>query len=182
MLHINTKSNQNLTFHQRLAKGKKGEMIIDHLLVNFYGYTNINLTEVTNYQDQNINNLLVDVSEIPKYQKMGIDRILYESDDREIWLEIKTDYKCLDTNNLFFEIERGNAPSWALKSKADFFVYVIPNQEILFIEPCKFRQFILQQQEQLQKRMIEQRMGIIIPLAQARTLIQWRIPLQFSLF
>lgn len=168
-------------FETTKRKGKEGEAIVHSWLQRSFGYHLIDISKVSEYQMAGIDNLLVDVSEIPKYQKIGIDCLLYHLDGSEISLEIKTDRKSVETANLFFELESGGNPTWGWKSKADYFVFLIPNQVILFIEPWKFRQLVWRLRETLPEKTVgENTTGVAVSLADVYQIARYHFPLRLQ--
>jgi hypothetical protein len=170
-------------FSTRKRKGKEGEAFVDILLQKILGYCLVELAEVSEYQNKGGTRLLVDVSEIPKYQRISIDRLLFEADGSEISLEIKTDYKALETANLFFEIERQGNSTWGMKSKADYFVFLIPDRELLFVEPCELRRLVWQLRTKLQEKIVGEArtLGLLIPIKTVQDIASYRYPLRLKL-
>ncbi|MEP0807660.1 MULTISPECIES: hypothetical protein [unclassified Coleofasciculus] len=143
-------------FNTQNKVGKAGELAIDHWL-QFLGY--------------GIN----DVSEVPEYQKAGIDRLLTRPDSSIAKAEYKTDLKAKQTGNLFFEIvsvEHRNIIGWGLTSQADLWIFLIPRQEILVVEPGKFRWLVLEHLAILEKKTVQNQgyctIGLPVPLADVR--------------
>lgn len=177
--------NQQLesNFSSRKKKGKAGEDFVDSLLQNLLGYRLVKLAEVPEYQKKGGTRLLIDVSEIAKYQKDNIDRLLVEEDSSEMSLEIKTDYTASRTANLFFEIERQGVPTWGMKSKADYFVFLIPEQELLFVKPCELRRLVCQNRTKLQEKTVRETntVGLPIPIKTVQNIASYRYPLRLEL-
>jgi hypothetical protein len=141
--------------HQKKV-GKAGETAIDHWL-KFLGYN------------------IEDVSELPEYQKAGIDRLLTRLDGTTIKAEYKTDLKAKQTGNLFFEtvsVAHRNIPGWGHTSQADFWIFFIPKQEILVVEPGKFRCLVLEHLTTLEKKTVQNQgfctIGLPVPLKNVR--------------
>jgi hypothetical protein len=180
-----TSYNQQLKsdFSNRKTKGKAGEDFVDRLLQNVLGYRLVKLAELPYYQKKGGIRLLIDVSEIAKYQKDNIDRLLIEEDSSEMSLEIKTDYIASRTANLFFEIERQGTPTWGMKSKADYFVFLIPKQEILFVKPCELRRLVCQNRTTLQEKTVRETntVGLPIPIKTVQNIASYRYPLSLKL-
>ncbi len=171
-------------FSSRKKKGKEGEAFVDRLLQEVYGYRLVDLGEVPDYQKEGATHLLVDVSEIPKYQRVSIDRLLFQADGSQKTLEIKTDYRALETTNLFFEIERQGTPTWGMKSQADYFVFLIPEQELLFVEPCKLRLLAWNLRAKLQEKVVgnTRTVGLPIPIKTVQDEVaSIRLPLRLKL-
>lgn len=55
-------------------------------------------------------------------------------------IEVKTDYKAKQTGNLFVEYESRNKPSGIATTEADFYCFVISNEQIIFIETNKLKE------------------------------------------
>ncbi len=148
-------------FPTQYKVGKAGELVIDHWL-QALGYR------------------IDDVSELPEYQKAGIDRLLTRPDGSMVKAEYKTDVKAKQTGNLFFEIvsvDNRNIVGWGLTSQADLWIFFIPGQEILVIEPGKFRWLVLEQLAILQKKVVQNRgyctIGLPVPLAKVREIARY---------
>jgi len=131
---------QIYSFHQQSLIGKKGELIIDEWIQATYKIT--------------------DVSDIPQYQTSGIDRLLTTPDNSVISAEYKFDVMARRTGNLFFEtisVDRRNIPGWGWSSQADYWFFLIPEQEILVIKPAAFRALVWQNREKINEKHIPNR-------------------------
>ena len=96
-----------------------------------------------------------DVSDLPQYQKAGIDRVLLRPNGSTATAEYKTDIKAKQTGNLFFEaFDDRNRPCWGWTSQAYLWIFFIPQQEILVLEPGKFRLLVSQQQPELPQKVV----------------------------
>ena len=171
-------------FSSRKRKGKEGEAFVDRLLQEVYSYRLVKLAEVSDYQKKGVTRLLVDVSEIQKYQRISIDRLLFDEDGSQKTFEIKTDYRALETTNLFFEIERQGVPTWGMKSQADYFVFLIPDRELLFVEPCKLRLLAWNLRTKLQEKVVGEThtVGLPIPIKTVQDKVaSIRLPLRLKL-
>jgi hypothetical protein len=76
---------------------------------------------------------------------------------------------------LFFEaFDDRNRPCWGLTSKADLWIFFIPQQEILVVEPGKFRLLVSQQHPELPQKVVPNRgysvTGLPVPLAKVRNI------------
>lgn len=118
---------------------------------------------------------VLDVSGEMKYQHAGIDRIVTRSDGSVIMIEYKFDLVAKRTGNLFFETisnDKEMIPGWGWSSQADYWIVLIPEQEILVFKPGKLRALVWELQKTLQKRSVPNRgyntVGYPIPLTQAR--------------
>ena len=91
-------------FQQQKSKGKQAEQIVKKHL-----------------QSRGIE--VVDVAEVPDYQKIDID-FLIKKNGKTAGLEVKADYRVNKTCNFFFEAgaQRGDYVStgWLFKCKADY--------------------------------------------------------------
>jgi len=132
--------------------GKQGERIIDRWLQNTYKVT--------------------DVSDIPSYQKAGIDRIIERKDGTTATVEYKFDVAAKRTGNLFFEtvaIDSQGIPGWGWTSQADYWIFLIPEQEIVIVQPGKFRSLVWQRQTVLKERSVPNKnyktLGVPVPLS-----------------
>ncbi|WP_019502358.1 hypothetical protein [Pseudanabaena sp. PCC 6802] len=135
--------------------GKKGEQILDRWLGTTYKIT--------------------DVSHDPKYQGVGIDRILTRPDSSVITVEYKFDLAAKRTGNLFFEtvsIDCKSIPGWGWSSQADYWIFLIPDQEILIIKPPSLRALIWRKYRENSEKQIPNRgyntLGLPIPLSEVR--------------
>lgn len=171
---LNWKNWETSTFETSKQKGKMGEYRVDYLL-QFLGFIKVDLAEVDLYLGDGYDRLLVDVSDCPKYQKLDIDRILVSSDGSRQSLEIKTDYKARETQNIFFEVATGDRPGWGYKSQADLWVFLIPGQELLMVKPGNFRLLVLD--IQLKKEGITERgtRGLLVPITEVRKIACHRV-------
>ncbi|NEQ69401.1 MAG: hypothetical protein F6K21_28705 [Symploca sp. SIO2D2] len=117
--------------------GKQGEQFIDKWLKNNYKVT--------------------DVSDIPNYQKAGIDRIIELKDGTTVTVEYKFDVAAKRTGNIFFEtvaVDTQSIPGWGWTSQADYWIFLIPEQEIIIVQPGKLRSLVWQQQKVLKEKTV----------------------------
>lgn len=147
--------NKLYKFSTQHQLGKIGEQIIDQWLEK-------------NYQIQ-------DVSHIPKYQESGIDRILTRPDGSTVNVEYKLDQTARRTGNIFFEtisVDNKKIPGWGWSSTADYWIFLIPNQEILVIKPAKLRVLAWQKHAELKEKKISNQgyntLGVPISLSEVR--------------
>jgi hypothetical protein len=152
---------QAYDFSEQRIIGKKGEEILDQWLKQ-------------NYQ-------VSDVSEVEKYQKMGIDRVLTRPDGTVIMVEYKFDVASARTGNLFFEtvsVDTKNIPGWGWSSQADYWVFLFPNLEVLIIEPSKLRHLVWTLRTLLSEKKIPNKnyhtWGIPIPLEKVREISHYQ--------
>lgn len=88
---------------------------------------------------------VLDVSGEMKYQQAGIDRIITRSDGSVITIEYKFDLAAKRIGNLFFETisnDKEMIPGWGWSSQADYWIVLIPEQEILVFKPGKLRALV----------------------------------------
>jgi hypothetical protein len=118
---------------------------------------------------------VVDVSFQIQYQQAGIDRIVTRLDGSVITIEYKFDLAAKRTGNLFFETisnDKEKTPGWGWSSQADYWIVLIPEQEILVFKPGTLRALVWELQKNLQKKSVPNRgyntVGYPIPLSQAR--------------
>jgi hypothetical protein len=118
---------------------------------------------------------VLDVSEDLKYQRSGVDRIVTRSDGSIITVEYKCDMAAKRTGNLFFETvsnDKERIPGWGWSSQADYWIFLIPEQEIIVFKPGKLRALVWELQKSLKERSVANRMyntiGYPVPLVQAR--------------
>ncbi|MFZ4664968.1 MAG: hypothetical protein ACOYME_00905 [Prochlorotrichaceae cyanobacterium] len=118
---------------------------------------------------------VLDVSEDLKYQQSGIDRVVTRSDGSVITIEYKFDIAAKRTGNLFFETisnDKKMIPGWGWSSQADYWIVLIPEQEIIIFKPGMLRALVWELQKTVQKRSVPNKgyntVGYPIPLTQAR--------------
>ncbi|MEM7795814.1 MAG: hypothetical protein AAF579_15345 [Cyanobacteria bacterium P01_C01_bin.118] len=118
---------------------------------------------------------VLDVSDNLKYQQSGIDRIVMRSDGSVITVEYKFDIAARRTGNLFFETmsnDKAKIPGWGWSSQADYWIFLIPQQEILVFNPGKLRSLVWALQKTLKEKNVVNQgyntVGYPIPLIQAR--------------
>jgi len=118
---------------------------------------------------------VIDVSEDEKYQQSGIDRLITRSDGTVLSIEYKFDIAAKRTGNLFFETtsnDKERVPGWGWTSQACYWIFLIPEQEILVFKPGKLRSLVWQLQKSLQEKRIANKgyntIGYPIPLTEAR--------------
>lgn len=115
-----------LSFEEQERIGYKGEVILDKWLSQYYNIT--------------------DVSKDPNYKTLGIDRILERNSNRFL-VEYKFDKKAQRTKRLFFEtvaVDLDNTPGWSFTSVADYWIYLLPTNEVIVLSPSKFRLLVWQ--------------------------------------
>lgn len=119
---------------------------------------------------------IIDVSSDLKYQKAGIDRLIIRPDNSIISVEYKCDAAAQRTGNLFFETisnDRKNVPGWGWASQADYWIFLIPHEEILIFQPGQLRSLVWREKDCLQEKAVSNKnyktLGYPIPLFKART-------------
>ncbi len=118
---------------------------------------------------------VLDVSENLKYQQSGIDRVVTRPDGSVITIEYKFDMAAKRTGNLFFETvsnDKEFIPGWGWSSQADYWIFLIPEQEIIVFKPGKLRALVWELQKSLKERNVANKgyntIGYPIALIQAR--------------
>ncbi len=118
---------------------------------------------------------LIDVSKELKYQQSGIDRVVTRPDGSVITVEYKFDIAAKRTGNLFFETvsnDQDFIPGWGWSSQADYWIFLIPEQEIIVFKPGQLRALAWDLQKSLKARVVANKgyntIGYPIPLTQAR--------------
>ena len=79
------------------------------------------------------------------------------------------------TGNIFFETvsnDKERIPGWGLSSQADYWIFLIPEQEILVFKPGRLRTLVWELQKSLKERSVPNKgyntIGYPTPLIQAR--------------
>jgi len=118
---------------------------------------------------------VLDVSEDLKYQQSGIDRLVTRSDGSVVTIEYKLDMVAKRTGNIFFETvsnDKERIPGWGWSSQADYWIFLIPEQEILVFKPGRLRTLVWELQKSLKERSVPNKgyntIGYPTPLIQAR--------------
>lgn len=142
-------------FETQRKVGQEGETFLDQWLCPIYK--------------------VVNVSEDMKYQQLGIDRVVTRSDGSIVTIEYKFDIAAKRTGNLFFETisnDKDKIPGWGWSSQADYWIFLIPKQEILVFKPGRLRVLVWELQKSLKERIIPNKgyntIGYPIPLIHAR--------------
>jgi len=142
-------------FQTQQQIGKEGEAFLDQWLYPNYKVLN--------------------VSEDLNYQKAGIDRIVTRSDGSIITIEYKYDRAAKRTGNLFFETisnNISNTPGWGWTSQADYWIFLIPEQEILVFKPGALRTLVWSLKKSIKERNVPNNgyntIGYPVPLVEAR--------------
>lgn len=118
---------------------------------------------------------VLNVSQDQRYQQLGIDRVATRSDGSVMTIEYKFDITAKRTGNLFFETvsnDQQGTPGWGWSSQADYWIFLVPHQEILVFKPGDLRALIWQLQKSLKKKIIPNKgyntIGYPVPLVRAR--------------
>jgi hypothetical protein len=142
-------------FETQRKVGQKGELFLDRWLSPVYK--------------------VLDVSDDIKYQRSGIDRVVTRSDGSIITIEYKFDIAAKRTGNLFFETvsnDKELIPGWGWSSQADYWIFLIPEQEILVFKPGRLRALVWELQKSLKERSVANKgyntIGYPLPLIQSR--------------
>jgi len=102
-------------FQDKLKEGQAGERFLDGYFERWF-----NITPATATQ-----------------QRRGIDRIFNDrTRDRTLRIEYKTDKTAARTHNAFVEVvsvDTENKPGWAYTSQADYLMYYIPGDDIVYV-------------------------------------------------
>jgi hypothetical protein len=156
----NQKSSKTYDFSRQESIGKYGEAIIDKFLASHYK--------------------ILDVSDIRKYQETGIDRILMRPDGSMVNVEYKFDLASKRTGNIFFEtvsVDTQNIPGWGWSSQADYWIFLIPEDEMLVVEPKKLRILVWQHRLNVVEKKGPNKnyktLGVPIPLEQVRQIAHY---------
>lgn len=75
---------------------------------------------------------LVDLSNDKAYQKKGVD-FFVKKENKELFIDVKTDYVMHRTGNIFLELEDGPRVGWAKKTKADLIFYIDYNSNRVYV-------------------------------------------------
>jgi hypothetical protein len=120
---------------------------------------------------------IIDVSCISRYQKAGIDRIVTRPDGSNVTLEYKVDFTAKRTGNIFFETvsnDKKEIPGWGWTSQADYWIFLIPKQELIIFKPGNLRNLVWGLKESLNKKIVPNTdyntIGYPIPLKDARSI------------
>lgn len=142
-------------FQDQCQIGQKGEKFLDQWLSPHYQ--------------------LLDVSDNFEYQQSGIDRLVTRSDGSIITVEYKFDLVAKRTSNLFFETisnDKEQIPGWGWSSQADYWIFLIPHQEILVFKPGKLRALVWKLHKSLKEKSVPNRgyntIGYPVPLIETR--------------
>lgn len=125
------------SFQQQDSLGKQGEKILDDWLSSKYQ--------------------IIDVSHILEYQTSGIDRLLMHSSGFTVSVEYKFDKAASRTGNLFFEttsVDTKGIPGWGWSSQADYWIFLLSDNNLYIVKPSNFRLLVWQKREQLKEKYI----------------------------
>ena len=126
------------SFQQQDLLGKQGEQILDDWLSFKYQ--------------------IIDVSHILQYQTSGIDRLLIHPSGFTLSVEYKFDKAAARTGNLFFEttsVDTTGILGWGWSSQADYWIFLVPDNDIYIVKPSDFRLLVWQKREQLKEKHIQ---------------------------
>jgi hypothetical protein len=147
--------NRCYDFESQKIIGKEGELFLDAWLSPCHKIFN--------------------VSENNNYQKSGIDRVISRLDGSFVTIEYKLDIAAKRTGNIFFETtsnDRKMIPGWGWSSQADYWIFLVPEQEILVFKPGDLRALIWNLQGSVKQRSVHNKgyntIGYPVPLSQAR--------------
>ena len=152
--HISMQTKQ-YDFETQRKIGREGEIFLDQWLYPIYTVSN--------------------VSENAKYRQSGIDRVIIRSDGSVVTVEYKFDIAAKRTKNLFFETisnDKGKIPGWGWASQADYWIFLIPKQEILVFKPGQLRTLVWELKKYLTQKSVPNKgyntIGYPVPLVKAR--------------
>jgi hypothetical protein len=105
-------------------------------------------------------------------QRQGIDRIFARKDNGAIHrIEYKADTKASQTGNAFVEtisVDTANKPGWAHSSQADFLIYYLPVDMLIYVIAFKDLRKCLPAWQSFKSRKIPNRgyytVGLLVPL------------------
>jgi hypothetical protein len=142
-------------FQTQQKFGQRGESILDRWLSSSYD--------------------ILDVSKDANYQKSGIDRLVTRSDGSIVTIEYKFDIAARRTGNLFFETvsnDNEKIPGWGWTSQADYWIFLIPEQEIIVFQPGRLRALAWEIQNSISRKFVSNKgyntIGYPIPLELAK--------------
>jgi hypothetical protein len=101
-------------FMAQLARGARGEDVLDRLFRRWYALTPATQAE----------------------QRRGIDRHFVTPAGRRLTVEYKTDWTAARTGNAFVEtvsVDTAGTPGWAYTSQAAYLVYFIPPDGLVYV-------------------------------------------------
>lgn len=103
------------TFDTQLSKGQASEQELDKFFSEWYDIAPVNMDT----------------------QRQGIDRIFTRKDNGRVSkVEYKTDWTASKTHNAFVEtvsVDTTNKPGWAHSSQADYLIYYVPGDDLIYI-------------------------------------------------
>lgn len=105
-------------------------------------------------------------------QRQGIDRLFTRREGGDtLKIEYKTDWTAGRTHNAFVEtvsVDIANKPGWAHSSQADYLIYYVPGDELIYIIRFKDLRSILKQWSNYPTRKIPNKgyntVGLLVPL------------------
>jgi len=106
-------------FYNSLEVAKQGEKIVSEIFKN-KGYT------------------VVDVSNDKKWQESDVDLLIYKDNKLVYKIEVKTEERALQTNNIFIETKSNKGLGWIWKTDADYIYTVIPGEKVYVIYKDEF--------------------------------------------
>jgi hypothetical protein len=100
-------------FHTQQAQGEAGEAVLDRFFSRWYRI----------------------IPASAQHQRRGIDRV-FVAGTRRIAVEYKSDSTAARTGNAFVEtvsVDTAGKPGWVYTSQADFLVYFIPPDDLVYV-------------------------------------------------
>lgn len=139
-------------FQEQLAKGEESEDELDQLFGKWYCIQAATMEQ----------------------QRAGIDRIFTRKDNGHVSkIEYKTDWTAGRTHNAFVEtvsVDTNNKPGWAHSSQADYLIYFVPGDCLIYIIAFANLRKRLPYWQKFPTRTIENKgyktLGILVPLAE----------------
>ena len=138
-------------FKEQLSKGEAAELVLDRHYAQFFDIHNATRDD----------------------QRRGIDRFFTRADSKSWPVEYKADWTASQTGNAFVEtvsVDSTNKRGWAYTSQAEWLLYFLPRDALVYVIQMKRLRDKLGEWERLcQKRRIENRgystHGLLVPLA-----------------
>ena len=138
-------------FDEQLSKGQAAEKKLDSLFSDTY---------------------VIQEAEM-KDQRRGIDRFFVSRKlNTALSVEYKTDWRAAKTGNAFVEtvsVDTQNKPGWAKSSQADYLVYYVPDDELVYVMKMKkMREHLNEWMSRYPERKIPNQgystIGVLVPL------------------
>lgn len=102
-------------FKEQLTKGQQSEAELDSFFAQWYTIEPVTMEQ----------------------QRQGIDRVFTRKDNGHVFdIEYKTDWTASKTGNAFVEtvsVDTANKPGWAHSSQADYLIYYVPGDDLVYV-------------------------------------------------